>query len=103
MVHNIQRKKPHPEIYNVAKERLGLSADRCVVIEDSLVGLRAAKAAGMRCIITYTHSTAGEDFYGNGADAKVPDLSRVTLSDIFDPLWAGENELLRNIRDPKPL
>ncbi len=36
---------------------------RCVVIEDSLVGLRAAKGAGMLCIITYTESTKNEDFY----------------------------------------
>ena len=37
---------------------------RCVVIEDSIVGLKAAKGAGMRCIITYTESTENEDFYG---------------------------------------
>jgi beta-phosphoglucomutase-like phosphatase (HAD superfamily) len=41
-----------------------VKSGRCVVIEDSLVGLRAAKGAGMRCIITYTESTKNEDFYG---------------------------------------
>ena len=39
---------------------------------------RAAKAAGMKCIITYTDSTASEDFYGKGADAKVPNLAGAT-------------------------
>jgi len=38
-----------------------------VVIEDSLVGLRAAKAAGMRCVVTYTASTKDQDFFAEGA------------------------------------
>lgn len=41
----------------------GLGWGRCVVVEDSLVGLRAAKGAGMPCIITYTDSTKDQDFY----------------------------------------
>lgn len=45
---DVVEKKPHPRIYLVAAERLGLPPDRCVVIEDSMVGLKAAKAAGMR-------------------------------------------------------
>lgn len=95
---DVPRKKPDPIIYQLAAERVGLPPDRCVVIEDSLVGLRAAKGAGMRCIITYTESTKNEDFYGEGADAVVPDLSRVTLKEIFGPLEKGERELLRGIR-----
>eukprot|EP00536_Pseudo-nitzschia_multiseries_P014956 jgi/Psemu1/216403/e_gw1.795.22.1 len=72
---DVSEKKPSPMIYNAAREKLGIGAPtNCVVVEDSSVGLAAAKAAGMRCIITYTESTATEDFYGKGADAKVPDL-----------------------------
>lgn len=42
----------------------------------------------MKCIITYTPSTEREDFYGEGANAKVPDLGSrgVNLKSIFDPL-----------------
>jgi hypothetical protein len=47
-----------------AATRLGVDPAACVVIEDSMVGLRAALAAGMRCIITYTASTASEAFPG---------------------------------------
>lgn len=84
---DVSEKKPSPMIYNEARERLGLSTDQCVVIEDSMVGLRAAKAADMKCLITYTSGTKDEDFYGAGAaDAVVPDLSRVTLASIFDPI-----------------
>ena len=50
------------------------------VVEDSLVGLRAAKAAGMKCVITYTEQTAAEDFYGEGADAKLLDFSAAVCS-----------------------
>ena len=34
--------------------------------------------AGMKCIITYTESTKDQDFYGEGADAVVPDLANVS-------------------------
>lgn len=72
---DVTRKKPDPLIYNMARERLGLSADRCIVVEDSMVGLRAAVAAGMKCIITPTTSTASADFMGEGATAVVPALA----------------------------
>jgi len=88
---DVSEKKPSPMIYNEARSKLGIALPtRCVVVEDSAVGLRAAKAAGMRCLITYTASTTAEDFYGMGADAKVPDLANngnpVTLGAIFGPL-----------------
>ena len=35
---------------------------RCVVIEDSNIGVRAARAAGMRCVVTVSSYTADEDF-----------------------------------------
>ena len=45
---DIERGKPHPDIYLRAAEELGLSADVCLVIEDALAGIAAAKAAKMR-------------------------------------------------------
>lgn len=42
--------KPAPDLFQHAAERLGVSADRCLVIEDSPSGVKAAKAAGMRCV-----------------------------------------------------
>ena len=98
----MSNKKPNPEIYNVAAERLGLANDVCVVIEDSIVGLRAAKGAGMKCIITYTPETANEDFYGGGADAKLLDFSSgVSATDVFAEGPAVGDELLPAVRDPK--
>ena len=45
-------KKPAPDIYQLALQRLGLPAADCVAIEDTVNGLRSAQAAGLHCIIT---------------------------------------------------
>ncbi len=58
----VAKKKPSPEIYLLAAERLGVDANECVVIEDSANGLTAAKDAGMHCIVTVSSYTADEDF-----------------------------------------
>jgi len=98
---DVKLKKPDPMIYNLAREKLGLPAADCVVVEDSLVGLRAAKAAGMNCIITYTSSTESEDFYSEGAQAKMLNLDGITLNNIFDSLKEGKPEdILAEMRDP---
>jgi HAD superfamily hydrolase (TIGR01509 family) len=44
----VERGKPHPDIYLRAAEQLGLAADSCLVVEDALSGIAAAKAAKMR-------------------------------------------------------
>lgn len=58
----VKAKKPDPAIYNLAAETLSLNPEKCVVIEDSHIGLRAAKAAGMKCIVTKSPYTHEEDF-----------------------------------------
>jgi HAD superfamily hydrolase (TIGR01509 family) len=68
----VARKKPDPAIYTLAASRLGLDPSRTVVVEDSHIGLSAARAAGMRCVVTKSAYTADEDF--SGADAIVDDL-----------------------------
>jgi HAD superfamily hydrolase (TIGR01509 family) len=48
--------KPDPQGYNRARAQLGLAPARCMVIEDSLPGLAAARAAGLRCaMLTTSH------------------------------------------------
>ena len=47
--------KPHPEAYLTAFERLGLRPGECVVVEDSVNGVKSAKAAGAS-VIAVTHS-----------------------------------------------
>lgn len=53
---DVSRGKPDPEIFLKAAAKLGADPARCVVIEDAHVGLRAARAAGMKCVgVTTTH------------------------------------------------
>jgi len=57
----VSRKKPDPEIYNMALSKLGLDPDEVFVVEDSKNGLAAAKAAGLKTIVTTNHYTEKED------------------------------------------
>ena len=65
--------KPDPEPYLCAVSRLGLAPPRCLVIEDSERGLRAAKAAGLSCWVVPSGLTASGNFAT--ADAVLPDLA----------------------------
>jgi HAD superfamily hydrolase (TIGR01509 family) len=48
----VAAKKPAPDVYLLALERLGLPAEACVAIEDTLNGLKSAQGAGLACVIT---------------------------------------------------
>jgi len=81
----VSKKKPDPEIYNLASQKLRLDPSECVVVEDSRNGLLAAKAAGMYCIVTTNGYTDNEDF--TEADLVVSDLGdepniKVTLQEV---------------------
>ncbi len=58
----VAHKKPAPDIYLLALERLGVSPADVVVIEDSRNGLLAAAGAGLRCLVTVNDYTADEAF-----------------------------------------
>lgn len=47
---SVARGKPHPDVFLATIKTLGLAPSNCIVVEDSVVGIRAAKAAGMACI-----------------------------------------------------
>lgn len=57
-----ERHKPQPDPYLAAAERLGLDPADCIAVEDSERGLRAAVAAGMRCLVVPSGFSAGGDF-----------------------------------------
>jgi HAD superfamily hydrolase (TIGR01509 family) len=58
----VAHKKPAPDIYSLALERLDLPSSACVVVEDSRNGLEAATGAGISCLVTVNGYTSGEDF-----------------------------------------
>jgi HAD superfamily hydrolase (TIGR01509 family) len=76
-----QHSKPHPEGYLLGIEALrpalGNAAGRAVVIEDSIAGVEAAKAARLICVAV-THSYPGDDLARAGADLVVDRLDDVT-------------------------
>ena len=57
----VPKKKPAPDIYLLALERLAVPPAEVLVVEDSRNGLLAATAAGLRCLMTVNGYTEGED------------------------------------------
>ncbi len=60
----VPAKKPAPDIYLHALQDLGIGAADALVVEDSANGLKAARAAGLRTLVTVSSYTADEDFSG---------------------------------------
>jgi nucleoside-diphosphate kinase len=57
--YDVTEGKPSPQGYLLAAKRLGVNTENCVVIEDAIAGVQAAKNGGMKCIaVTNTHSAA---------------------------------------------
>lgn len=73
----VARKKPAPDVWLLALERLGLPAETCLAFEDSAPGLASAKAAGLPVVVTSSLFTEGDDFAG--ADLVLRDLSAFRL------------------------
>ena len=71
--------KPHPEVFEQAADRLGLTKNHCVVFEDALVGIEAAHAAGMKVVaVTTTHPIAELA----AADLVVRRLDELTIAQV---------------------
>jgi HAD superfamily hydrolase (TIGR01509 family) len=70
--------KPDPEGYLIAKARLGAAGAAATVIEDSIAGIQAARAAGLRCIAV-AHSYPQPELVRAGADAVYATIAEVVL------------------------
>jgi len=78
---DISKGKPEPDVFLLAAERLNLPVSECLVVEDAVLGVEAAKRANMKCI--------GIDRYQNPqrlaeADRVVSDLSEISCQEIKD-------------------
>ncbi len=77
---SILHKKPHPEIFVTAAHQLGLEPPECLVVEDAVNGVAAAKAAGSRCLALTTSFTrgqlAGADWFAPNLAAAPPEVLR---------------------------
>jgi sugar-phosphatase len=88
--------KPDPEPYLVAAQRLGVAAERCMVIEDAPAGIAAGRAAGARVLgLLTTHSAAALT-----EPSAAPDLLAADLASLL-PLADGA-VLVRSAPQPDP-
>lgn len=74
---DVERGKPNPEVYLQAAAKLDVTPEKCVVVEDTPAGIRAAHAAGMRVVaLATTHPQAelGE------ADVRAARLTDIQIS-----------------------
>ena len=76
---HVKNKKPDPELFLLAAERMGIEPANCVVIEDAPNGVQAAKAAGAKCIAV-TNSTNAANL--SQADLVCDSLEQINLDMI---------------------
>jgi HAD superfamily hydrolase (TIGR01509 family) len=79
--------KPYPGVYLTAAAQLGVSADKCLALEDSLNGTLAAKAARMKCISIPEAETPSLGFHI--ADVQLKSLEEIN-QEMWTGLWGGE-------------
>ena len=77
----VARGKPAPDVFLEAARRLGVAPDACLVVEDSERGVRAARAAGMRCVAVPCGETRHHDF--SAATLVLPALPGLLTSSLF--------------------
>lgn len=77
---DVVHKKPAPDIFLAASRKLGVHPAECVVVEDAVNGVQAAKAAGMRCVAV-AHSFPAEKL--GGADIVRWSIAEVTVADLI--------------------
>ncbi len=83
---DVKNKKPAPDIFLSAAEKLGVNPAECVVVEDAVNGVQAAHSAGMRCIAV-THTFPADRLHE--ADLIREKIADVLLSDLAPHLAKG--------------
>src|SRR5262245_51956332 len=78
-----QRGKPDPQVFLVAAERLAVPPPRCLVMEDAVAGVQAAKAGGMKCIaVAFVGHHPEDSLRRAGADRVVKTLEGVSAQTV---------------------
>jgi beta-phosphoglucomutase len=80
---DVRRGKPDPEVFVTAAAKLGVAPAGCVVFEDAVAGVQAAKAGKMGCVaVTFVGHHPTELLRAAGADLVVTSLTDVTLDEV---------------------
>lgn len=78
----LEHSKPHPLVYLVTAERLGIPPTECLALEDSLPGLISAKAAGMKAVAVPEPRLSGDPRFD------IADVTIETLKELNDEVWS---------------
>ncbi len=78
--------KPNPEIFLKVVETLHVKKEECLIFEDSLVGVQAAKSAGIQVVAMY-------DKYSDGERDEIQKLADYQIDNYFDVVNVLEKEL----------
>jgi alpha,alpha-trehalose phosphorylase len=84
--------KPAPDTFLEAAHRLGVPADRAVVVEDAIVGVQAGRAGGFGLVVGVDRGQYAEELAANGADIVVADLSEFLAAPTEERHRAGPPE-----------
>ncbi|HWQ05532.1 MAG TPA: HAD-IA family hydrolase [Longilinea sp.] len=87
---DVTKVKPDPELFQLALRRLGINAHEAIVLEDSPMGIRAAKSAGLACVA-----------YPNSISSHL-DLSQADLI-VTSPQDITLSRILSHFQDVQPL
>lgn len=82
----VTRCKPDPEIYLAAAEKLGMDPACCIVFEDAKAGIRAARSAGIGCVVALSTTLPREELRQTEADRIVGDFRDLTSPEEFRKL-----------------
>lgn len=78
---SIEKAKPHPEVFLRGAQELGIEPNYCVVFEDALSGVQAAKSAGMYCIGVgnQNHLTLADECIASFTEMSVSRIERIRV------------------------
>lgn len=84
MERDVQQGKPHPQCYLLVAQRLGVKPNQCLVFEDAIAGVAAARNAGMRCWGVLTTQQEAE-LLDAGAELCIDDFTDARLDRLLTP------------------
>lgn len=84
---DVQRGKPDPQVFLVAAERVQIAPQKCLVLEDAVAGVQAAKAGGMKCIAVRFVGHHGETSLREAGAERVVETLREVTANLVRNLW----------------
>jgi beta-phosphoglucomutase len=81
---HVKRGKPHPDIYLLAAQQLGLPPQQCIAFEDAPAGVESAAAANMRCAVLTTYLPAARFSSYANVIACAQDFTRFSIESLLE-------------------